>query len=301
MPTWDKILEESRQFHPLYLLERYVKNLYDFTNNTTICYLSAFTIIKPPVPSVLHSVIDQDIQGFMTCSKDVQKRKLDLILHTPGGDYEATKRIINYLHETYSYIRVFVPHMAMSGGTLIACAADEIYMGPYSSLGPTDPQILINNRYIPIGAVIKEFEKAFEEVTKEPKKAILWIKRLEQIPFGLYDSIITMRDNSNRYLKELLLKRNCKNKTEEEVDKIVKLLNTHSKHSSHGKGISLTLARDELQLNIKNLHSFKELEDRVLSVYHAATILFQQTQIQKIIINNNGKKFIVQTPSFIKG
>ena len=139
MPTWDKILKEVQDLSPVKIFEKYITALSRKTNRTTICYMSAFSVIKPPVPSPFHAIIDQDIQGFMTCSKDVDKNKLDLILHTAGGDYEATKRIINYLHETYKHIRVFVPHMAMSGGTLIACAADEIYMGPYSSLGPTDP------------------------------------------------------------------------------------------------------------------------------------------------------------------
>ena len=44
-----------------------------------------------------------------------------------------------YLLSIDKHIHVFIHHMAMSGGTLMACAADEIYMGPYSSLGPTDP------------------------------------------------------------------------------------------------------------------------------------------------------------------
>jgi ClpP class serine protease len=81
----------------------------------------------------------------MTCSKGTKKDCLDLVVHSPGGDYEATKRIIHYLREVYQRIRAFVPHMAMSGATLIACAADEIYMGPYSSLGPTDSQVFIGS------------------------------------------------------------------------------------------------------------------------------------------------------------
>lgn len=258
--------------------------------------MSAFTVIRPyPVPPPLHSIIDQDIQGFMTCTKGVKKDCLDLIIHTPGGDYEATKRIINYILSTYSTIRVFVPHMAMSGGTLLACAADEIYMGDYSSLGPTDPQVLVGNRYVPAGAVINEFKRAFNEVDKNPKSALLWNERLKQVPFGLIEALDNMKANADHYLTELLKKRNCKDKTPDHIQKIVRILNSHKKHSSHGKGISFNDAKD-LGLTVEKLNASenKKLEEVVLSIYHAATILFQQTPTQKIIANHKGKHFIQQ-------
>ena len=91
MPTWDDILKEADDLNPLRVLEKYISKLTTVTKRTSICYMSAFTVIKPPVPSVFHSIIDQDIQGFMTCSKGVNKEALNLIIHTPGGDYEATK------------------------------------------------------------------------------------------------------------------------------------------------------------------------------------------------------------------
>jgi hypothetical protein len=122
MPTWDKILGEVERLNPLTVVEKYVHTMSEHTGRTSICYMTAFTAIKPPVPQPFHSIIDQDMQGLMTCVKDTDKNSLDLILHTPGGDYEATKRIISYLQNIYKNIRVFIPHMAMSGGTLIACA-----------------------------------------------------------------------------------------------------------------------------------------------------------------------------------
>lgn len=293
MPTWDELLSLTDKFNPLHLLEQNIAALNKLTKRTTICYMSAFTIIKPPVPPIFHSIIDQDIQGFMTCTQGVQKDSLDLIIHTPGGDYEATKRIINYLHEIYKHIRVFVPHMAMSGGTLIACAADEIYMGPYSSLGPTDPQVLLRDSYVPIGAIISEFVRAFEEVSAQPSKALLWNERLKQIPFGMYTAIETMRNNALKYLIDLLKKRNCRNQLEGKITKIAKFLNAHEDHTSHGRGIGLEEALQQ-GLNVKDLRKEPDLEDAVLSTYHSATILFAKTPVQKFIINHLGRKFIVQ-------
>jgi ClpP class serine protease len=66
---------------------------------------------------------------------------LDLILHTPGGLVLAALQIARAIDRHKGKVTVFVPHYAMSGGTLIALAADEIVMSEYAVLGPVDPQL----------------------------------------------------------------------------------------------------------------------------------------------------------------
>jgi ClpP class serine protease len=66
---------------------------------------------------------------------------LDIVLHTPGGVVLAALQIARAIHEHKAKVTVFVPHYAMSGGTLIALAADEIIMSKHAVLGPIDPQI----------------------------------------------------------------------------------------------------------------------------------------------------------------
>lgn len=66
---------------------------------------------------------------------------LDIILHTPGGLVLAALQIARAIREHKAKVTVFVPHHAMSGGTLIALAANEIVMTKHSVLGPIDPQI----------------------------------------------------------------------------------------------------------------------------------------------------------------
>ena len=69
------------------------------------------------------------------------KVPLDLVLHTPGGLVLAALQIARAVKAHPGKVRVHIPHFAMSGGTLIALAADEIYMSPYAVLGPVDPQL----------------------------------------------------------------------------------------------------------------------------------------------------------------
>jgi ClpP class serine protease len=66
---------------------------------------------------------------------------LDIVLHTPGGLVLAALQIAWAIHEHKGKVTVFVPHYAMSGGTLIALAAEEIVMSKHAVLGPIDPQL----------------------------------------------------------------------------------------------------------------------------------------------------------------
>src|ERR1700720_934145 len=66
---------------------------------------------------------------------------LDLVLHTPGGLVLAATQIARAVFKRKGKVTVFVPHHAMSGGTLIALAADEIVMSEHAVLGPVDPQL----------------------------------------------------------------------------------------------------------------------------------------------------------------
>ena len=88
-----------------------------------------------------------------------------MILHTPGGVALAATQIAFALSAHPSKKTVIVPHFAMSGGTLIALAADEILMDPYGVLGPVDPQFVEGNTVYPAVSVLKVLEsKKIEDI-----------------------------------------------------------------------------------------------------------------------------------------
>ena len=80
---------------------------------------------------------------------------IDFILHTPGGLVLAAEQIAHALARHKAKVTVFVPHYAMSGGTLIALAADEIVMDENAVLGPVDPQL---GEY-PAASILQVIEK----------------------------------------------------------------------------------------------------------------------------------------------
>jgi ClpP class serine protease len=106
---------------------------------------------------------------------------LDMVLHTPGGLVLAALQVARALGNHKAKVTVFVPHYAMSGGTLIALAADEIVMCEHSVLGPIDPQLGES----PAASLIKVVEqKPIERISDETliradigRKAIVQVKQ----------------------------------------------------------------------------------------------------------------------------
>ncbi len=80
---------------------------------------------------------------------------IDIVLHTPGGLVLASQQIACALCDHKAKVTAFVPHYAMSGGTLIALAADEIVMDPHAVLGPVDPQV----GQFPAASILKVVEQ----------------------------------------------------------------------------------------------------------------------------------------------
>lgn len=106
---------------------------------------------------------------------------IDLILHTPGGLVLATEQIARALIRHPAKVSVFVPHYAMSGGTMLALAADEIVMDANAVLGPVDPQL----GNFPAASILKVVEdKPISEIDDQTlimadlsRKAIAQVQR----------------------------------------------------------------------------------------------------------------------------
>ena len=85
----------------------------------------------------------EDAQSIISAIKATpDDTPIDIVLHTPGGLVIASMQIARAIEAHPAKVTVFVPIYAMSGGTLMALAADEIVMGEFSMLGPIDPQIM---------------------------------------------------------------------------------------------------------------------------------------------------------------
>ncbi|THD73783.1 hypothetical protein E7681_09200 [Thalassobius vesicularis] len=93
------------------------------------------------IPLVRYIDVQDSEQILRVIDNTEDTTPIDLVLHTPGGLVLAATQISRALRKHKSDVRVLVPHYAMSGGTLMALAADQIVMNRHAVLGPIDPQI----------------------------------------------------------------------------------------------------------------------------------------------------------------
>lgn len=264
-----------------------MKKLSAHTGRNTILYYSGW-LEKPQLPGT--DITDLDMTGFMTTVNKLDKSKgVDIILHSPGGDPTATEHIVNYLHAVFNNdVRVIVPHMAMSAGTMFACAAKEIIMGKESCLGPVDPQF----GGIPAFNIIEEFRHAKKELTENPKSSEYWRQMLSKYPaaflYRVFDAMNLSKILVKEWLENYMFKDEEKGST---IKEIVKKLNTNAK--SHARHFSLKYCID-MGLKIIRLEDDDILQDLVLSIYHTSTITISSSRAIKLIENQEGRALIRQ-------
>ncbi len=290
MPNWGEVLDEisamakeARSAVDV-VRRKYLVELHDFTGRNVIAYYSGW-LQKPGIEG--NEINDDDKNGFMMAIHGMKcDLGLDLILHTPGGGIAATESIIDYLHRKFgNNIRIIVPQIAMSAGTMIACSGKSILMGRQSNLGPIDPQL----RGMPAHGVVEEFLRAHEEIKADPSKLAVWQFVLQKY----HPTFLTECENAIA-LSEEFVHRNLVNvmfkgqKTaDSKAKKIVSYLTAYKDRKTHGRHINVDECK-KIGLKIEELEGDQKLQDLVLTIHHCYMHTLANTQAFKIIENQRG-------------
>lgn len=292
MPNWNELLQQLQQAGSAHdvIRRHYLNRLSAHTGRNTIVYYSAW-LQKPNIYEQQYepfTVNDNDMNGFMATIHNLDKSLgLDLLLHTPGGDLAATEALVGYLRAIFGTdMRAIVPQLAMSAGTMIACACKEIWMGEHSSLGPIDPQL----GGIPAHGIVEEFKKAAEEIKADQAKIPVW-----QPIIGKYTpTLIGEAQNAIKLAEEMVRKwlvsgmfaGATKPGPTARANKVLRDLASHSKTLTHSRHIGFHEA-DAIGLNVKQLEADDDLQDAVLTVHHLCIQTLADTAVMKLIENQN--------------
>ncbi|MES1936693.1 hypothetical protein C27AD_10096 [Salinisphaera hydrothermalis C27AD] len=211
---------------------------------------------------------------------------MDLILHTPGGETAATESIVDYLRKMFgNNIRALVPQMAMSGGTMIACACKSIVMGKQSNLGPIDPQL----RGVPAKEVIAEFDRAVRDVEENPASIPIW----QSIIGNYHPGFLEMCEQAVEYSEKITaawLRTGMFNGEKEATPRarkaVEQLADTRTTHT-HARHLHIDDVR-RFGLKVESLEDDPDLQDLLLTVHHAYMHSFAMSNAVKIIENHNG-------------
>lgn len=121
---------------------RLIKKIQDKFNTRLIVLIhrqEAISFLGIPFHRFINIEDSEEVLRAVRMTPD--DKPIDIVIHTPGGLVLAAEQIAHAIKKHPSRVRVIVPHYAMSGGTLLALAADEIMMDENAVLGPVDPQI----------------------------------------------------------------------------------------------------------------------------------------------------------------
>jgi len=302
MPTWGKIfgeIETQIKGGDLLALDsarnKYLRNLSEYTKRNTIIYATRWT--SGDAPPNLVSINDEDVLAFMETIAGLHGNNLDLILHTGGGSAEATDAIVSYLRQKFSNITIIIPQAAMSAGTMLACSADKIIMGKHSSIGPIDPQFILQTsvgiQALPAHAILEQFKKAQDDCRDNPRNLNSWLPMLSQYGPALLVRCQDQIDFGKELVKNWLNSYMFKNEETSKPATIADFLSKHSNFKTHGKHISAVKAKD-LGLKIEMLEDNQDLQDKVLSAFHATMHAFSRTNTAKVVANQNGNCFLKQ-------
>lgn len=293
--NWNDLLGEARTLggtHDI-MRRRYLKELFELRGRNIIIYYSGW-LQRPHLatePGVSISIDDADKTGFMSAIKGMDRTKgLDLVLHTPGGDMAATESLVEYLRSMFgTNISAFIPQLAMSAGTMISCACQEIWMGKQSSLGPTDPQM----GNLPVNGILEEFEQAAQEIAQDNARALVW----QPILGKLHPSAINQCRNVQAWAQELTQRWletgmfRDKDDASKAAGETVSLLTSSSQNRAHNRHLNVDTAI-QYGLNIKRLEDDQALQDAVLTLHHACVFTLDATGAYKIIENHEGTAYI---------
>jgi hypothetical protein len=168
-----------------------------------------------------------------------------LLVNSPGGGMVSSYKIARAIRIALKEVTTFVPHVAASGGTLLALAADEIVMGPMSHLTPLDPQIIYKGTRISAGTSIRSFSRAVQWFEKQTPDEAPYPQRAmtDKLDPYLMEEWNGSMDAMVDYVTELLSLSNHR-KAHEVAWRLV------WDYPTHGFVINAQRARDDIGLNI---------------------------------------------------
>jgi len=256
------------------LVER-LREVENLLNSDLVVYVGEITDTTPAVfKTILASI-------------PVRRRKVTVLLETPGGYIEETERIANILRHNYRTVDFMVTTYAMSAGTVLVMSGDAILMDYSAVLGPIDPQIQreASSRFVPALGYLEQYDRMVKKSAKHELTSAELAFMVQNFDAAELYQFEQARDLSIALLEEWLVKYKFKNwrKTattgstvtaemrRTRAREIGQALNDTSRWHSHSRGISAEMLRRQLRLHIDDIADVPHLTE---TVAHFQSLLY---------------------------
>ncbi len=299
MSTWSALLDKFSRVDPNYRAQWLSDHIRESLEQVAekcdgrnvLLYGSAF-LQKPFVPGYMLSITPEDINGLMATVYGMDcSRGLTLIVHTPGGQIDATESIVEYLKSKFDDIEAVVPTFAMSAGTMISLATRKIWLGKHSQLGPIDPQMVLpDGRAMSAQGVVDQFRQAHDEILETLDSAHVWAPMLPAFAPALLKEAENALAHSRELVGGWLATGMFRGKPNAASlgDEVASRFNDAGQHKSHGKRIGYEESKS-WGVCVGRLEEDQSFQEAILTTYHLMTLLFEQTYCVKVLMGNNSQ------------
>lgn len=243
-----------------YIRQLLISDIQKLTGRPLIVY---FSQLDQQVSHTDPDDLSEIIQG-------VEGRTADLLIQTPGGNVDATEKIISVLRQAFDDYRVIVPSWAKFAGTVIAISSAKIILGLNSELGPIDPQWTIGGNSVPCELVAQDME--FPEHVRQ---------------------MASLATDRMRHMATELLQRGMMNgKNASVVDEVISKISSSSGYKSHGAVIDFTEA-SQLGLSVEYWPPDNEEWKRIWLLYCLYDYDMKSRDLAKIL---EGERYSISRP-----
>ncbi|MGI8978705.1 MAG: SDH family Clp fold serine proteinase [Pirellulaceae bacterium] len=227
-----------------------------------------------------------------------KRNKVLMVLETPGGYMEIAHRIADTLRHHYGQVEFLVPSHAMSAGTILVMSGDAIWMNYYSILGPIDPQIEVDGKLVPALGYLEKYNELVEKANtpeglNDAELAYL-LRRFDPAALYQYEhekllSVALLKDWLVKYKFKDWVVTNGRQLSvtpemkEERAREIAEELNNTERWHSHGRGISMAVAINDLNLMIDDFDANQELKVAVRHYYKLLKNFMDVLDVKNIV------------------
>lgn len=275
------------------MLDNYASNIEKSVNADIFWYYGS-------IDNVYKSLFIEEIERL---AYKTPHDKLYFCITTYGGNVEMTEVMVDVMRHFYKEVYFVVPDYAYSAGTILCMSGNKIFMNYYSSLGPIDPQVLVNGKYVSAQGYIDQFE-IIKEKSRDGTITAIETQMALNLNLADLNFYIQARNLTVSLLKKWLVQYKFKDwvihsktktmVTEEEkqirAEDIAKKLGDNSIWHSHGRHIGIEVLKNDLNLQIEDLGRTPELEQAIREYHSLAVDVAIQNQYHLFMHSKNSRR-----------
>ncbi|WP_246551423.1 hypothetical protein [Miltoncostaea oceani] len=197
---------------------------------------------------------------------------------------------------------------------MLALGCDEIVMGLHSELGPIDPQLLIpvpeGRRFAPAHAIVRDFERAKQDVAHDPSRLAAWTPILRSYAGGLLDvceqQVALSRDVVAGWLEQYMLAHDDAGVPEGQRTERARAIadwfgsaDAYDRFRTHGRPIRVEELEGVKGLRVRRLEDDDALQDAILTIYHGLDVSFSSSPAVKYVENHLGARKVYREDAVV--